>query len=68
MTKKKYDLKINYELFEVFKDYFDDNPQLGYHSVSELLNSILRERAVQILNSKKSKNKKKKKSYLLFRF
>lgn len=55
MSKKKYDLKINYELFEVFKDYLNDNPQLGYRSVSEFLNSILREKAVQILNSEKNK-------------
>ncbi len=57
MSKKKYDLKINYELFEVFKDYLNDNPQLGYRSVSELLNSILREKAIQILNSEKNKKK-----------
>ncbi len=57
MPKKKYDLKINYELFEVFRDYLNDNPKLGYRSVSEFLNSILRQRAVQILDSKKDKKK-----------
>ncbi len=56
MLKKKYDLKINYALFEVFRDYLNDNPQLGYRSVSEFLNSILRQRAVQILDSKKTKD------------
>ena len=58
MTKKKYDLKINYALFEVFKDYLNENPQLGFRSVSEYLNSVIREKAIQILNSKKDKLKK----------
>lgn len=57
MPKKKYDLKINYELFEVFRDYLNENPQLGFRSVSEFLNSILRQRAIQILNFKKDKEK-----------
>ena len=57
MPKKKYDLKINYELFEVFKAYLKEHPELGYRSVSELLNSILREKAVQFLNSKKDNKK-----------
>ena len=55
MPKKKYDLKINYELFKVFKDYLEEHPELGFRSVSEYLNSVIRERAVQILNSKKNK-------------
>lgn len=57
MSKKKYDLKINYKLFEVFKKYLDENPQLGYRSVSEFLNNILRQEAVKILDSKKDKKK-----------
>ncbi len=60
MSKKKYDLKINYALYEVFRDYLNENPQLGFRSVSEFLNSILRKKAIEILNSKKDKKNKKK--------
>ena len=51
--KKKYDLKINYELKEVFEDYIKKHPELGYRSVSEYLNEILREKAKEILKEGK---------------
>ncbi len=56
MVKKKYDLKINYELFEVFQKYINDNPQLGYRSVSEMLNELIRNKAKEILDSNATKN------------
>ena len=48
---KKYDLKINYELFEVFRKYLNKHPELGYRSVAELLNEIIRDRAKEILDA-----------------
>lgn len=48
---KKYGLKINYELFEVFKKYLDDNPKLGYRSIAEFLNEVLRNKAKEILDN-----------------
>jgi len=54
MTKpKKYGLKINYELYEVFKKYFDNHLELGYRSVAEFLNEILRNKAKEILDAEK---------------
>lgn len=56
MTKpKKYGLKINYELFEVFKKYLNDHPQLGYRSTAEFLNEILRNKAKEILDTENKK-------------
>lgn len=58
MTKlKKYGLKINYELFEVFQKYLHNHPELGYRSTAEFLNEILRNKAKEILENKK-RNKK----------
>lgn len=51
MSRKKYDLKINYKLFEVFKRYLDKHPELGYRSVSEFLNEIVRDKAKELLKS-----------------
>jgi len=51
MSRKKYDLKINYKLFEVFKKYLDKHPELGYRSVSEFLNEIIRDKAKELLKS-----------------
>ena len=48
---KKYGLKINYELFEVFKKYLDNNPKLGYRSPAEFLNEILRNKAKEIIDN-----------------
>ena len=55
---KKYGLKINYGLFEVFKKYLNNHPELGYRSVAEFLNEILRNKAKEIIDNEK-KNKKK---------
>ena len=53
MTKlKKYGLKINYELFEVFQKYLYNHPELGYRSTAEFLNEILRNKAKEILENK----------------
>ncbi len=49
---KKYGLKINYELFEVFKNYLHNHPELGYRSIAEFLNEILRNKAKEILDNK----------------
>jgi len=48
---KKYGLKINYELFEVFKEYLHNHPELGYRSTAEFLNEILRNKAKKILEN-----------------
>ena len=50
---KKYGLKINYELFEVFKKYLNKHPELGYRSIAEFLNEILRNKAKEILDTEK---------------
>lgn len=56
MTKpKKYGLKINYELFEVFKKYLNNHPELGYRSTAEFLNEILRDKAKEIIEEKLEK-------------
>lgn len=52
MVKKKYNLKINYELYNVFEKYLDDHIELGYRSVSEFLNEIIRDKAKEILKDK----------------
>ncbi|MEJ2251454.1 MAG: hypothetical protein P8Y97_17595 [Candidatus Lokiarchaeota archaeon] len=41
MSKKKYNLKINYELYEVFDNYINEHIELGYRSVSEYLNELI---------------------------
>lgn len=46
-------LKINYELYEVFRNYLDNHIELGYRSVSEFLNKIIRDKAKDILQSEK---------------
>ena len=46
-------LKINYELYEVFRNYLDNHIELGYRSVSEFLNEIIRDKAKDILQSEK---------------
>lgn len=52
MTKpKKYGLKINYELYEVFKKYLNNHPELGYRSIAEFLNEILRNKAKEIIET-----------------
>jgi len=51
--KKKYGLKLNYELYEVFRNYLNKHPELGYRSVSEFLNEIIRDKAKEILQSEK---------------
>lgn len=53
MSKKKYNLKINYELYEVFDNYINEHIELGYRSVSEYLNELIRNKAKEILNQKK---------------
>ena len=50
---KKYGLKINYELFEVFKKYLYNHPELGYRSTAEFLNEILRNKAKEIIDTEK---------------
>lgn len=53
--KKKYGLKIQYEMFEVFQKYINENPKLGYRSVSEFLNELIRTKAKEILESEENK-------------
>jgi len=48
---KKYGLKINYELFEVFKKYLNNHPELGYRSIAEFLNEVLRNKAKEIIDN-----------------
>ena len=50
-SKKKYNLKINYELYKIFEDYLNNHVELGYRSVSEFLNDILRQKAKKILKT-----------------
>ena len=52
MAKKKYGLKINYELYEVFQEYIDNHLELGYRSVAEFLNEVIRDKAKEILKEK----------------
>lgn len=54
---KKYGLKINYELFEVFKKYLHNHPELGYRSIAEFLNEILRNKAKEILEKEEKSEK-----------
>ena len=49
-------LKINYELYKVFRNYLDNHIELGYRSVSEFLNEIIRDKAKEILQSEKKIN------------
>ena len=53
MTSKKYNIKINYELYEVFQDYINEHLELGYRSVSEFLNEVIRDKARELLKDKK---------------
>ena len=53
MGKKKYNLKINYELYEVFENYVNEHLELGYRSVSEFLNEVIREKVKEILEKEK---------------
>ncbi|MBA7507178.1 hypothetical protein ES706_05894 [subsurface metagenome] len=46
-------LKINYELYEVFRNYLDNHIELSYRSISEFLNEIIRDKAKDILQSEK---------------
>ena len=55
---KKYDLKINYALKEVFQRHLEANPELGYRSVSEFLNEVIRNKAKEILNPKTIKKER----------
>lgn len=48
---KKYGLKINYELYEVYRDYLNKHPELGYRSVAEFLNEVIRNKARDLLES-----------------
>lgn len=50
MAQKKYNLKINYDLYKVFENYFNEHSELGYRSVSEFLNEILRNKAKKLLS------------------
>lgn len=52
---KKYNLKINIELKNVFEEYYKEHPELGFRSLSEYLNKVLRDKAMEILESKKNK-------------
>jgi len=49
MPEEKYNLKINRQMYEVFEKYVKEHVSLGYRSVSELLNDILRRAAKKIL-------------------
>ena len=42
-------------MFEVVQEYFYKNPHLGYRSVSEFLNELIRSKANEIIKSKKIK-------------
>jgi len=49
MPIKKYDLKIPRELFELFKEYIETHKELGYSTVSQYLNELIRQKAHKIL-------------------
>ena len=38
-------------MFEVFKKYLDNHPELGYRSIAEFLNEILRNKAKEIIDN-----------------
>lgn len=38
-------------MFEVFKRYLHNHPELGYRSIAEFLNEILRDKAKEILDN-----------------
>ena len=50
---KKYNLKINWELYKVYDDYLKEHLELGNRSVSELLNDVIRQKAKEILEDEK---------------
>lgn len=52
ISKKKYGLKINYELYEVFEGYMNKHPELGYRSVAEFLIELIRNKAKKILKDR----------------
>lgn len=55
---KKYDLKIPYSLFEQIDQYIEDNPELGYTSVSQYLNEMVRQEVKRIRKIQHEDNKK----------
>ena len=62
MPSKKYDLEVPRELFELFKEYIETHKELGYSTVSQYLNELIRQKAHKILENSIYKNKKKKNS------
>jgi len=50
---KKYDLKIPYELYKVIKNYIEGHKKLGYSSVSQYLNELIRLDIKRILQEEK---------------
>ena len=55
----KYSMKIPKKLKDLFQQYIDKNPDLGFNKVSQFALFILQQKAVEI---KKELNAKRKKS------
>ena len=54
----KYTLKVPKELKELFQQYIDQNPELGFRKVSHLLLHIIQEKAIEIKSELEKKSKK----------
>jgi len=49
MTRDKYTLKIPLALKDVIQQFIDEHPEMGYRSVSEYLNELVRNEVKRIL-------------------
>lgn len=49
--EKKYGLKISKEMADIIQKYINKHPELGYRSISEFLNELIRDKVKKILDS-----------------
>ena len=54
---EKYTMKIPAELKELFQNYIDKNPDLGFKKVSQFALHILQEKAIEIKKELKKNEK-----------
>lgn len=55
----KYTMKIPAELKDLFQEYIDKNPGLGFRKVSQFALHILQEKAIEIKKELKKNSSKK---------
>jgi hypothetical protein len=55
----KYTLKVPQDLADVFQNYLDEHPELGYTFVSEFMRDILRDKSQELKQDLKKEKKSK---------